>query len=325
MKIAEITLPEFRERAPWFGGDLQTIRNAVLRDHADLEPWPGTRLTFTASNGDRLEGVMHRARDGSEPLVVLVHGLTGCEDSAYVRASARHLLQAGFDVFRFNLRGAGPSRKNCHEMYHAGRSEDLRLALETLHGDGQAPRGIYAMGYSLGGNLLLKYLGETGAASRVARAISVSAPLDLAAASARLEASRNRAYHGWLLDRMKSDWSAGPLNIDDQQRVALKSAKTIREFDNGVVAPLNGFTDAADYYAQNMSHQFLRHVRVPTLLLHGDSDPWIPAGIYRDPGALPANLRVEIARGGGHVGFHGRRGRWHDLCAAAFFQAGTGM
>lgn len=317
MKIA---LPEFRERAPWFGGDLQTIRNAVLRDHADLEPWSGTRLTFMASNGDRLEGVMHRARDGSKPLVVLLHGLTGCEDSAYVRASARHLLEAGFDVFRFNLRGAGPSRENCREMYHAGRSEDLRLALETLHADGQAPRGIYAMGYSLGGNLLLKYLGETGTGARVARAISVSAPLDLAAASTRLEASRNRGYHGWLLDRMKSDWTGGPLEIDDKQRSALKSAETIREFDNGVVAPLNGFADAADYYAQNMSRQFLKDIRVSTLLLHGDSDPWIPTGMYRDVGELPANLRIEIARGGGHVGFHGRSGRWHDLCAVAFFK-----
>lgn len=321
MTLSDISLPEFRERAPWFGGDLQTIRNAVLRDHADLDPWPGTRLTFTAQNGDRLEGVMHRAPDTSKPLVVLVHGLTGCEDSAYVRASARHLLQAGFDVFRFNLRGAGPSRAHCREMYHAGRSEDLRLALETLHADGQAPRGTYAMGYSLGGNLLLKYLGQSGAEARVARAISVSAPLDLAAASTRLEASRNRGYHGWLLDRMKSDWQGGPLDIDDRQLEALESAKTIREFDNGVVAPLNGFADAADYYAQNMSGQFLKDIEVPALLLHGDTDPWIPAGVYRDVNELPGNLRIEVARGGGHVGFHGHGGRWHDQCAVAFFQA----
>jgi predicted alpha/beta-fold hydrolase len=303
-------------------GDLQTIRNAVLRDHAKLGAWHGTRLTFTAENGDRLEGVMHRVPDTDKPLVVLVHGLTGCEDSAYVRASARHLLQAGFDVFRFNLRGAGPSRPNCREMYHAGRSGDLRLVLETLHGDGHSPRGICAMGYSLGGNLLLKYLGESGENALVARAISVSAPLDLAAASRRLEAPRNRGYHRWLLDRMKSDWRGGPLDMTDRQRDALESARTIREFDNGVVAPLNGFADAADYYARNMSARFLKHIAVPSLLLHGDTDPWIPAGIYREVDGLPDNLRVMVARGGGHVGFHGRDGRWHDRCAVAFFQAG---
>lgn len=323
MNAPQLLLPSFHERAPWFGGDLQTIRNAVLRDHADLSRWLGKHLTFPASNGDRLEGTLHRASVGENPLVVLVHGLTGCEDSAYVRASARHLLQKGFDVFRFNLRGAGPSRPHCREMYHAGRCEDLKLALETIVAAGQGSKGLFAMGYSLGGNLLLKYLGEAGAESLLTGAISVSAPLDLAAASTRLEASRNRGYHRWLLDRMKSDWRGGPLEISDAQRAALNTAKTIREFDNGVVAPLNGFVDAADYYAKNMSGQFLEGIEVPTLLLHGDSDPWIPAAAYREVGALPTNLRVEVARGGGHVGFHGRGGRWHDQCAVTFFQAHT--
>lgn len=321
MNLSQISLPVYRERAPWLGGDLQTIRNAILRDHAGLSPWPGRRLTFEAENGDRLEGVLHCAAHQPGPLVVLVHGLTGCEDSAYVRASARHLLLAGFNVFRLNLRGAGPSRANCRAMYHAGRSEDLRLVLETLAADGHGRRGLFAMGYSLGGNLLLKYLGESGAAALVECAISVSAPLDLAVASARLEASRNRGYHRWLLERMKSDWRGGPLDITEPQLAALDAANSIREFDDAVVAPLNGFTDAADYYARNMSGQFLKAIGVPTLLLHGDSDPWIPVAVYQDTQDLPDDVRIEIARGGGHVGFHGRGGRWHDRCAVAFFQA----
>lgn len=317
----DILLPNFRERAPWLGGDLQTARNALRRDHTDLSPWPGARLSVSAENGDQLNGVLHKTVDGTGCLIVLVHGLTGCEDSAYVRASARRLLEEGHDVFRFNLRGAGPSRAQCRAMYHAGRSDDLRLALEALLAEGNGVNGIFAMGYSLGGNLLLKYLGEAGPKSLIDRAVSVSAPIDLVAASTRLEAWRNRGYHRWLLDRMKQDWTSGPLDIETPQIEALDQACTIREFDNGVVAPLNGFADAADYYAQNSSGGYLSGVSVPTLVLHADNDPWIPIDAYRALDELPGNLRVEIACGGGHVGFHGRAGRWHDECAAAFFRA----
>jgi len=320
MTRTEFSLPEFRERAPWFGGDLQTSRNSLVGDHADLDPWPGNRIVFDASNGDQLSGVLHRAGQSETPLVVLIHGLTGCEDSAYVRASAARLLESGFDVFRFNLRGAGPSRPECREMYHAGRSDDLRIALDGLVFGGHGRRGIFAMAYSLGANLMLKYLGEAGAGSRITRAVSVSAPIDLAAASARLEALRNRGYHRWLLARMKSDWQAGPLDIAPAQVAALESAATIRAFDDGVVAPLNGFTGAADYYAQNAAAQFLPGIAVPTLLLHADNDPWIPADDYRALANLPEQVRVEVARGGGHVGFHGRGGCWHDACALQLFQ-----
>jgi uncharacterized protein len=320
MNMPGTSLPTFRPRLPWYGSDLQTIRNAVMKDHADLTMWPGTRKTFEAVNGDCLCGVLHRALNSQNKLVVLVHGLTGCEDSAYVRASAHHLLADGFDVFRFNMRGAGPSRAECRTMYHAGRTEDLDLALRELLRLGLGMGGIFAMGYSLGGNQLLKYLGETGRDALVARAISVSAPLDLAAASARLEDSRNRIYHRWLLDRMKQDWQAGPLDIAVGQREALEAAPTIRAFDDGVVAPLNGFSGAADYYARNTSGQFLSQIGVPTLLLHGNDDPWIPVASYRNPGALPDHVRIEIAHGGGHVGFHGKNGRWHDQCASLFFR-----
>jgi len=321
MTPARIALPGFRERLPWLGGDLQTARNALARDHIDLDPWPGQRLMFAASNGDRLNGVLHRAGETEAPLVVLIHGLTGCEDSAHVRASAARLLESGFDVFRFNLRGAGPSRPDCRAMYHAGRSDDLRLALDGLVSAGHGRAGIFAMGYSLGANLLLKYLGETGRDSRIARAVSVSAPIDLAAASARLEAARNRGYHRWLLNRMKADWRSGPLDIGPAQTAAMEHATSIRAFDDGVVALLNGFADAADYYARNASAQYLSGIGVPVLVLHGENDPWIPADAYRALTGLPQTVRVEIAKGGGHVGFHGRRGRWHDECALALFGA----
>ncbi|MBT3399021.1 MAG: alpha/beta fold hydrolase [Rhodospirillaceae bacterium] len=313
-------LAPFRARTPWFGGDMQTLRNTFMRDHADLDPWPGERVFFRASNGDRLNGVLHAARDDRHALVVLVHGLTGCEDSAYVRASARHFLEAGYGVLRLNLRGAQPSRSDCRQMYHSGRSEDLALVFAYLAEQGYGADRMFAVGYSLGGNILLKYLAEAGPDACVSLAVSVSAPLDLSAVSRRLEAPRNRLYHRWLLDRMKLDWGGGPLDLGPAQLAALERSTSIREFDDGVVAPSNGYADAEDYYAHCAAGPRLGEIAVPTLLVHAADDPWIPAEIYRRyEMTTPSIVSIALASGGGHVGFHGKDGRWHDKAALGFF------
>lgn len=320
MNSAVTSLQPFRARAPWFGGDLQTLRNSLMRDRADLDPWPGERLYFAADNGDRLNGVLHAGRADGSALVVLVHGLTGCEDSAYVRASARHLLSSGYAVLRLNLRGAQPSRQDCRQMYHAGRSEDLALVFDQLAGRGYDADRMFAVGYSLGGNILLRYLAETGRDALVSRAVTVSTPLDLSTVSRRLEAPRNRLYHCWLLDRMKQDWRGGPLDLSTVQRDVLDRAASIREFDDGVVAPSNGFAGAEDYYARCAAGPRLGEIATPTLLVHAQDDPWIPAEIYRryKPSMAPDMAMVLVA-GGGHVGFHGRNGRWHDQATLRFF------
>ncbi len=319
--MTDLTVPEaFRARPPWFGADLQTLRNTLMRDRADLDPWPGDRLYFVADNGDRLNGVLHAARDDQSELVVLIHGLTGCEDSAYVRASARYLLEAGYGVLRLNLRGAQPSRPDCRRMYHSGCSDDLVLVFNRLADMGYSADRMLAVGYSLGGNILLKYLAETGPSAQLARAVTVSTPLDLATVSRRLEAPRNTLYQRWLLDRMKLDWAGGPLDLSPLQRDALDRAASIREFDDGVVAPSNGYSDADEYYARCAAGPRLAEISIPTLLVHAEDDPWIPARIYRHfKSSMPANMHLALASGGGHVGFHGKDGRWHDLAALRFF------
>ncbi len=105
------TFPPFRARAPWWGPDLQTLRNYIRHDYADLTPWPAEFFFFPMTNGDRLSASWHRPADNNErPTVLIIHGFTGCADSAYVLASARHLLENGYPVLRLNLRGAGPTR-----------------------------------------------------------------------------------------------------------------------------------------------------------------------------------------------------------------------
>jgi hypothetical protein len=160
-----LDLPPFRPRFPWWGGDLQTIANRLRGVSTSLAPHTTERLTFPLPDGtgDTLLASLDRpARPhAGAPLAILIHGLTGAEDSLYIFTLARLLLDRGRRVLRLNLRGAGPSRPLCGEHYYAGRSQDLRALLSLLPGE-LTRDGLLAVGYSLGGAMLLKYLGEEG-------------------------------------------------------------------------------------------------------------------------------------------------------------------
>ena len=321
--------PPFRPRAPWLGGDLQTIRNTIMNRlgiGADLSPWPAERLSLAMEDGtgDALMAVLQRPSAVSDrPLAVLAHGLTGCEDSAYMRNSTRSLLQAGYPVLRLNLRGAGPSRMACRREYHAGRSEDLRAALARLPADA-ITNGVVAIGYSLGANMLLKYLGEEGAVTPLRAAVAISAPIDLKSSQQRIMMPRNRVYHRYMLDRMKLECTEGRDGVSEEERAAVLAAESVYDFDDVFVARRNGFGTADGYYATCSAEQFLPAIRVPTLVIHAHDDPWIPVDPYlRHDWSANPSLTPLIADGGGHVGFHGSGDRraWHDRCALAFFES----
>ncbi len=192
-------LKHFITRPPWWGGDLQTLRNSLRRTAVDLSAFQQERLEFPMNDGsgDTLLSMLNWpetiATDGARrPLAILIHGLTGDESSNYMLATAEHLLRLGHPVMRLNLRGAGPSRPRCRFQYHAGRSGDLHQVLMQLDGR-LASQGILLVAYSLGGNMLLKYLGEQGRRAPVLGAVSVSAPIDLKATQVRFMQRRNRA------------------------------------------------------------------------------------------------------------------------------------
>jgi hypothetical protein len=222
---------------------------------------------------------------------------------------------------RLNLRGAGPSRPLCRLQYHAGRTGDLRDALAALDPALRAP-GLFLIGYSLGANMLLKFLAEHGAAFPILAAAAISAPLDLAATSRRMLAPRNRIYQRHLLRDIKAESldNSAALTADEQRHV--RAARSIFEFDDRFVAPRNGYAGAAEYYAQNSAARFLAAIRVPTLVIHALDDPWIPPDAYtRAAWAENPNLTPLLPDGGGHVGFHGRDSAvpWHDRCVGIFF------
>lgn len=319
----------FRARPPWHGADLQTLRNTLRlrpeRLRAALAAYPARRLELPLPGGDRLvaELALPRTEAGdAAPRILVLHGLTGCAESLHVMATAATLLARGHAVQRLNLRGAGASRPLCRGEYHAGRSEDLRAAIAGLAAVDQAPAA--AVGYSLGGNVLLKYLGEEGAATPLRAAAAVSAPIDLADSAARFHQPRNRLYRDWLLRRMRAEIGSGWSDLPAELRSAAASARSVHAFDDQVMAPRHGFRDAADYYARCSALGFLQGIRVPTLVVHALDDPWIGPEAYLrvDWRANPALVPL-LTPGGGHVGFHDvgagpDRTPWHDRAIAAF-------
>ena len=304
--------PTFAPRAPWLGPDLQTLRNK-LRGPVAVEPEDARVealvLPLADGSGDRLAArhlqPSDRVARADAPLVVLVHGLGGSHESDYLRATSAHLLASGWPVLQLDLRGAGASRDLCRQQYHAGRSEDFRDALRALP-EALTGNGIVAVGFSLGGNMLLKYAAEYGGLRAVG---SVSAPIDLAQASHRFLDARNRGYHLYLLAGMKREALAAE-GLDDAERTAIESVRTILEFDERVVAPRNGFASAADYYAKNHARQFLGAIDLPALLVHACNDPWIPSATYTTyPWERNPKLTALLPKSGGHVGFHDRARR----------------
>lgn len=318
--------PPFRQRFPWIGGDLQTLRNYLSPGGWDLSAWPSERLFFETGDGsgDRLQGVLHR--NGDAPLAVLLHGLTGCEESFYVLETARFLLTQKMSVLRLNLRGAGPSRLTCRRHYCAGSSADLGSILRQLPGT-LLRQGLVLIGYSLGGNILLKYLAENPHEILPACAIAVSAPIDLAAASRRMMARRNRLYHGWLLKRMAEEAVAGQAHLTDAEKSDIAGARSVYAFDDVFVAPRNGYDGADDYYRKCSAAGMLADIETPTLLIHARNDPWIPADAYEtvDAATLPG-ITLALADRGGHVGFHGRDRStpWHNQCAYTYLSSFVG-
>ncbi|MCC7429132.1 MAG: alpha/beta fold hydrolase [Alphaproteobacteria bacterium] len=332
------TLPglhPFRARAPWLGPDLQTLHNNLWAGSPD--PGAFTRLWLDLPDGDALAAALHEPAPGTpaRPLMVLVHGLTGCEGSHYVRRSTCFWLARGFPVLRLNLRGSAPSRPRSRGSYHAGRSEDLRDALLSLPPPWRA-RPLCLVGVSLGGTMLLNFLGREGGEAtpgiELAVAATLCAPVDLMAAARRIAAPRNLPYHRWLLANMKREAQALGGHVPPTLLAKALAAGSLYDFDDTYVAPLHGFADAPDYYARCSLAPHLAMIRTPTLCLTSADDPWVPAASYRAQD-WAANPRVTpvIAVGGGHVGFHDRparagadAGTWADRAIAAYF-TGAGI
>jgi hypothetical protein len=242
---------------------------------------------------------------GSNRLLVLFHGLEGGSDSHYARALCAHAALAGLRVAMPHWRGCSGELNRKPRAYHSGDSEEVDWLLKRF---ASATRQMFAVGVSLGGNALLKWLGERGEAARalVSRAAAVSAPIDVAAAGRALDRGINRPLYTRMFLATLKPKSLRKLEafpgLFDAARV--RAARSFREFDDMVTAPLHGFRDVDDYWISASSGPYLRGIRVPALLLNARNDPFLPEqdllAAARDPSA---SLLLEFPRTGGHVGF----------------------
>lgn len=307
--------------APWWlpGGHLQTIVPALCRRVA--------RVTVRAErlelpDGDFVD--LEWAEQGRGRLAILSHGLEAHTGAGYMQGMAAALVRRGWDVLAWNFRGCGAVPNRLLRMYHSGATEDLdavvRHALER-----HPAESVDLIGFSLGGNLTLKYLGEAGVdvPSRLHRAVAFSVPCDLACSSQQLSLPANRIYMERFLRalrgkiRAKSRMFPGHLDAS-----GLDALRTFREFDDRFTAPLHGFRDAADYWERSSSRPFLPRIALPTLLVNAANDPFLGPGCYPDGEASASEwFHFEAPETGGHVGFpaFGNGGEyWSETRAAAF-------
>lgn len=317
---------EFSARAPWWGGDLQTLRNAIkpgvvpaLSGSTEHLPLP-----LTDGSGDRLLSPLDTPQEpGNAPLIVLIHGLAGCSESTYIKISANFHLQRGRRVLRLNLRGAGPARPTCKGHYHSGSGQDILDALSALDPSLTA-NGLFLIGYSLGGSVLINALAAMAGEVPVKAAATISAPINAAHAARRLMTPRNFLYQRWLLRHLKSSFRSPHITLNRAERLAIRNARSIYQFDDEFTAPHNGFADAQDYYAKTRAIDAAVKVTLPLLMIHARNDPWIPPDAYDDLAKKQIrNITMLMPASGGHVGFHDKASNdtWHDRMIDGFINS----
>lgn len=249
--------------------------------------------------------------DSPGPIVLLLHGLEGSIESKYARGLMQSLARAGMRPVLMHFRGCSGEANRLRRGYHSGVSEDLQRVVDHLRR--QKPDAtLAAVGYSLGGNVLLKWLGERRADAELLTAVAVSVPFRLSLCARSINQGSSRIYNAFLMRRMRDSYRRKFHTRDDAPFPldALNSLKTFHDFDNAITAPLHGFENAEAYYQACSSIHYLRDIRVPTLILHALDDPFMTPEAVPTEQELSPSVRLELSRHGGHVGFVAGRWPW---------------
>jgi predicted alpha/beta-fold hydrolase len=295
---------ETRFRPAWWlrNAHAQTLWPALARRQRPLSvEWERVEL----EDGDFIDLAWHGPI--GRPVVLFLHGLEGSLQSHYVSGIIHALAQRGLRTCFMHFRNCGREPNRLPISYHSGKTDDPQRVIEHIkESKGAFPAG--ALGVSLGGNVLLKWLGEQGAQSPLQTAVAVSVPFRLEQAARRLETGASRIYKRYLLTTMKASYERkfsgmpSPLDID------LEALDTFFAFDDAITAALHGFDGVDDYYARCSSRPFIPSIRVPTLILHAQDDPFMYPESAPKTDELPDSVTLELTPKGGHIGFI--EGRW---------------
>ncbi len=303
-------------RPAWWlpGGHLQTLWQPLLRQR----PHPDTvRESLATPDGDFLDLDWYGPE--TERIVILLHGLSGSSRSPYIRGMQVALARQGWRSVALNFRGCGGRPNHTWRGYHSGETGDFHHLLTWLR-QRRPAAALAAIGYSLGGNVLLKWLGEQGGDAPLLAAAAVSVPLRLDLCATRLDRGLSRLYRDQLLRELKAyvidkrRYLERTGRTEDAQRLAALGdpgpLRSFWEYDYHIVARLYGFRDARDYYRCSSSRQYLRRIRRPTLLIQSRDDPFMTPAVLPEPDELAPAVRLEVTASGGHVGFVGGTWPW---------------
>lgn len=317
--VLKLDCPPFRPHPFFKGGHLQTLYGALWSQKIVAKPT--IRRHIELPDGDVLslhDDCLPLLSPVGQPVALFVHGMCGNADSPSILRIARKLQDQGIRTFRLNMRGCGDGKGLAKNPYHAGRSEDIQAVVEVI-AELCPGSPIHVIGFSLGGNTVLKWLGESGSrlSGLVDLAIAVNPPVDLKtcceALSNKLYGLYDRYFTKQLIRHVSECPHLGTLKIWNKGQ---KLPRRMRVFDEIVTAPQSGFRDATHYYDVCSSGQFVPEIAVPTLILTSEDDPIIPVETVHSLN-LPKNVQLMVTPSGGHLGFVGRKdsdpdGWWLD-------------
>jgi len=283
---------------PFSPGHLQTVMPAFFRQVNGVEY---KRERIETPDNDFLD--IDWIKKGASRVVIISHGLEGNTSRPYMKGMSKCFSESGFDVLTWNYRGCSEEINRKPRFYHSGATDDLETIVN--HAIDLSYSSISLIGFSLGGNLTLKYLGEKGNKSAIERAVAISVPMHLHHSSLEMLKLKNRLYVWRFLGTLKEKVTQKALVMPDRISTAhFKAIKNLFDFDDYYTAPLHGFDNALDYYNKCSSYFFLEDIAQPTLILNARNDTFLSEESFPDSGKFRnQNLNFEFPDQGGHCEF----------------------
>lgn len=278
---------------------LQTIWQTFFRKQPEVVT---QRERFLLPDGDFVD--LDWAGYEGGPIVLILHGMAGSIESPYAKGMLRTVVDNNWCGVFMHFRGCSGEPNRLTRTYHSGDTGDLSVVVKELQ-QRYPGKPVAAVGFSMGGNVLLKWLGETGANNPLVGAVAVSVPFELEKSANHINKGISRLYQWWLLRDLRALMSrkfkkgkGAPVTLEDIAHI-----HSFWEFDTKITAPLHGFIDAKDYYTQASARQYLKNIKIPTLILHSNDDPFMTKDSVAEANELSSELTLELSDFGGHVGF----------------------
>jgi uncharacterized protein len=285
---------------------LQTLLPTFIRNNLKLE---GIKETLELDDGDFLDLVWTEKPDRNKPIVIVFHGLEGSINSPYVMGVMLAIKNQGWSGLLMHFRGCSEKYNRLPRTYHSGETGDAKYLLSWLKKHyPESP--LAAVGFSLGGNMLLKLQAELGESSPFKATVSVCAPMLLSDCADRLNMGFSKIYQAYLLRHLKTKVRVNAVRHNYKNLINfnvnnINQLKTFWQFDDLVTAPLHGFSGVDDYYAHSSARQYLNKIKTPGLILQALDDPFMTAAVIPRESELSSSTQLELSEHGGHVGFIG--------------------